>query len=120
MNSHMSFRVLLGAAMLTMAGLAQANAHLARSVPPDNSVLAHAPSKISLSFSEPIRITGLSLQRAGDKEPKRIEASATAPANALDIPVTQLGPGVYTLNWRGIGADNREVSGAVHFTISGK
>lgn len=119
-NCSMSLRVLLGAAMLTMLGLAQADAHLARSVPADNSVLAHAPSKISLSFSEPIRITELSLQRGGDKELKRIEVSAKTPANALDIPVTQLGPGAYTLNWSGIGADNREVSGALHFTISGK
>ncbi len=114
-----SLRVLPGAAMLAIAGLALADGHLAGSVPADNSVLAHAPSKISLDFSEPIRITGLSLQRGGDK-PKRIEISAKAPANELDIPVTQLGPGVYTLNWQGIGADNREVSGAVHFTISGK
>lgn len=119
-NCGMSLRLLLGAAILTMAGLAQAGAHLVGSVPADNSVLAHAPSTISLNFSEPIRITGLSLQRGGAKQPTRIEVSAKAPANELEIPVTQLGPGGYTLNWRGIGADNQEVSGAVHFTISGK
>lgn len=110
---------LLGTALLTMTGLAQANAHLMSSVPADNSVLAHAPSQISLNFSEPIRITALSLQRQGGK-PQAIEVSARAPANELDIPVTQLGPGVYMLSWRGIGADNHETSGTVHFTISGK
>jgi copper resistance protein C len=108
-----------GALMLAIAGLARADAHLISSVPADNSVFAHAPSQISLNFSGPIRITALSLQREHDK-PTPIEVSAKAPANELDIPVTQLGPGAYTLNWRGIGADNHEASGTVHFTISGK
>jgi len=112
--------LLLGAATLTMAGFAHADAHLASSVPADNSVISHAPSQISLNFSAPIRITALSLQRHGEKEPKRIEVSAEAPANEIDIPVTQLGPGAYTLNWRGIGGDNHEASGTVRFTISGK
>jgi len=110
---------LLSTGMLAVAGVAQADAHLTRSVPADNSVMAHAPSQISLSFSEPIRITSLTLQRDGDK-PTRIEVSAKAPANELDIPVTQLGLGAYTLNWNGVGADNHESSGTVHFTISGK
>jgi methionine-rich copper-binding protein CopC len=114
-------RVLLFcAATLTMAALAHADVHLASSVPADNSVIAYAPSQIELNFSAPIRITALSLQRKGEKEPTRIEVSAKAPANELDIPVTQLGPGAYTLNWRGIGRDNHEAAGTVHFTISGK
>src|SRR5262245_35999617 len=46
--SDMKLRVLLpGAVMLTIAGLARADAHLISSVPADNSVFAHAPSQIS-------------------------------------------------------------------------
>jgi methionine-rich copper-binding protein CopC len=111
---------MLAAALLALSGIAQAHTHLTKAVPADNSVLARPPSKITLYFSEPSRITAVTLQKDGDKEPRRVEALPKEPSDALGIPIVPLDPGKYALNWRAIGADNHVMSGTLHFTISGK
>ncbi|MGH8239609.1 MAG: copper resistance CopC family protein, partial [Steroidobacteraceae bacterium] len=110
----------IASAVSAFAGLAQAHTHLESAMPADNSVLTSAPSQIMLHFSEPTRLTALTVQKDGEKEHKHIDALPKDASDALAIPVAPLAPGKYLVNWRVVGDDNHVMSGALHFTITGK
>jgi methionine-rich copper-binding protein CopC len=73
-----------------------------------------------LHFSEPTRLTALTVQKEGDDEPKRIDPLTSQSSEALSVPVPPLAPGKYVVKWRVVGDDNHVMSGALHFTIAGK
>jgi methionine-rich copper-binding protein CopC len=110
----------LGAMMLALTGIAQAHTHLEMAMPADNSVLASPPSQIMLHFSEPTKLTALSIQKDADKEPKSISPLPKEASAALSVPVAALEPGKYVVNWRVVGNDSHVMSGALHFTVTGK
>jgi methionine-rich copper-binding protein CopC len=116
----MKFRSLVLASMLALASIAQAHTHLESATPADNSVLASPPQQIMLNFSEPTRLTALTLQKEGDEEPNRIEPLPSQSSDALRVPVPRLAPGKYVVKWRVIGDDNHVMSGSLHFTITGR
>lgn len=103
------------AALLVQA--AQAHAHLEKSTPAEGSTLVTAPTAIEMTFSEPARLTALSIQRG--QEPKQtIKELPTAVDRMQRIALPMLAPGAYTLSWRAVAADGHVSSGAVHFTIA--
>jgi methionine-rich copper-binding protein CopC len=110
----------IGATLLALTGIVQAHTHLKMAMPADNSVLTSPPSQIMLHFSEATRLTALSIQKEGDKEPKIISPLPKESSAALSVPVAPLAPGKYVVNWRVVGADNHVMSGALHFTVTGK
>jgi len=117
----MKFRVLAAAsALFAVAGTVQAHTHLVSATPADNSVLASSPTQFMLHFSEPTRLTALTIQKDGDKEGKHIEGLPKDPSDALSIPVAPLAPGRYVVGWRAVGDDNHLMSGTLHFTITAK
>ncbi len=93
---------------------AHAHAHLSASVPQDGST-GRAPEQIVLSFSESARITALSLQREGEAS-RKLVLPATAAAH-ITVPLPQLLPGRYTLNWRLLSGDGHVTSGSLRFTV---
>jgi methionine-rich copper-binding protein CopC len=105
----------VGAALILLAATAHAHAHLTAAVPADGSA-GKAPEHIVLTFSEPARITVMTLQRAGE------EARTVAPLPAemsarISIPLPRLVPGKYTLGWRVVSADGHVMPGQLHFTV---
>jgi methionine-rich copper-binding protein CopC len=106
-------------APLVLAGqLCQAHAHLVASVPAEGAVLTMPPQHLELNFSEPARLTALSVRRAEEKRQSLPLPSGGATQHVtLDLP--KLAPGVYTLEYRVISADSHIASGTVHFTVSG-
>ena len=116
----MKHTVVLTAVLFAVAGVAQAHTHLESATPADNSVLTSPPTQLTLNFSEPTRLTALTLQKDGDKETKRIDALPKDPSAALSIPVAPLAPGKYVVSWRAVGDDNHLMSGTLHFTVTGK
>jgi methionine-rich copper-binding protein CopC len=96
------------------AATAHAHAHLTSSDPGEGSA-GKSPGQIVLTFSEPARLTALNLQRK-DAESRKLALPATTAAR-LTIPLSNLVPGSYTLEWRALGGDGHITSGAVHFTV---
>jgi methionine-rich copper-binding protein CopC len=107
------------AVLMLAPGLACAHAHLQKSEPAANSVIAAMPAQIMLQFSEATRITRLSIEKEGGTEKQDLKPPADAAA-LLRITAPKLGPGAYQLNWRGLSDDSHVVKGSVHFTLSGK
>jgi len=105
----------LAASLLFLAAAtAHAHAHLTSSDPGEGST-GKSPGQIVLTFSEPARLTALSLQRK-DGETRKLTLPTTTAAR-LSIPLSSLAPGSYTLEWRALGGDGHITSGAVHFTV---
>lgn len=103
---------------LVFAAIRPAAAHseLRRSAPAPGAVLAQAPERIELVFSERVQLTALRLFRAGGDEialPRR--AIRVADTETIDLP--PLAPGAYRVEWRIISADGHPVGGAIPFRI---
>lgn len=108
--------ILLAAALSSPAF---AHTKLKASVPADGSTVEAAPTAFTLSFSEPARLTALSVQKDGGAEQKITALPATASAEA-SIPAPKLENGHYTLSYRLVGADGHVINGKVGFTVGGK
>jgi methionine-rich copper-binding protein CopC len=104
---------------VALAGPAFAHTHLKSAVPADGSTVATAPKEFVLTFTEPARITALSVQREGAAEQKIVALPTAATAEAKVV-APKLENGRYTLNYRVVGADGHVMNGKVSFTVGGK
>jgi hypothetical protein len=102
-------------ALLPMA--AGAHAHLTSSSPAANAVIAAAPASIELNYSESARLTALTIQKQGDKAPRKLAPLPTQSAKHLSVAVPSLAPGVYVVSWRVQSDDNHLASGTISFTL---
>ena len=107
---------LMGIGLAALAPVAMAHAHLKEAMPAEGSTVK-APESIMLTFSEPAKLTAISIQKEGDKEQKLALPSADAAAHVM-VPAPKLAPGKYTVNYRVVSDDGHVMSGALHFTVS--
>ena len=102
---------------LFVAGAAHAHAHLVTSTPTEGSVLGTPPTALTLTFSEPARVTALSVQR--EQEPKNpVHKLPTATGVTTTIGLPALSAGAYTVSWRMVAADGHVMSSQLHFTVA--
>ena len=104
-------------AMLAIVSVASAHAHLKQSTPAEGSVLSTAPAQIVLTFSEPARLTALSIQQDAN-QPQKLGPVPKDTEATITVPTPGLKPGKYVLTWRAVSADRHVTSGQVHFTVS--
>ena len=97
---------------------AAAHAHLQQAQPADGSTVGSAPSEFTLQFSEPARLTALSVQKSGQSQAQPITPLPPAASARIVVPAPHLAPGVYELHYRVISADSHVMAGSVHFTIA--
>jgi methionine-rich copper-binding protein CopC len=113
-----------GLALSSVPQIAAAHAHLKQAVPGDGSVVTVSPPSFSLSFSEAAHLTALSLQRQRQRQGQTLTAQKIAPlpreaSEAFTVPAPTLDPGVYTLRYRVVAADDGHVSsGMITFTVA--
>jgi copper transport protein len=103
--------------MLTGSASAWAHASLTGTDPADGTLLAAAPSTVTLTFSEPVRVDdgGVRLlTAAGDELP----STAVAVDNRVVItPAAPLGTGTVIVSWQVISADSHPISGGFTFAV---
>lgn len=109
-----------GLALLAVPQIAAAHAHLKQTVPADGSVVTVSPPSFSLSFSEAAHLTALTLQKQGQTLPaQKIAPLPHEASEAFTVPAPTLDPGVYTLRYRVVAADDGHVSsGMITFTVA--
>ncbi|MBX5463096.1 MAG: copper resistance protein CopC [Steroidobacteraceae bacterium] len=110
--------LLIGAFLIAYAAGASAHTHLKEAVPANGSTLTASPEHIMLTFSEPTRVTALTLQKEGEAAQKLAPLPTEASAHVM-VPAPKLAPGKYTVSWRAVGTDNHVMSGTVQFTVGG-
>ena len=90
----------------------QAHAHLDKVMPANGSVVATAPTTVSLTFNEAATLTALSVQKAGDKVVQKLGPLSMAPNEHFTVALPKLPPGDYTMKYRVLSDDNHVMGGA--------
>jgi copper transport protein len=113
--------LLLAVTGMLLAGAAPAAAHAAvtGSTPRQGTVVANAPTQISLTFSEKVAMNDDSL-RVLDPTGKRVDAGKPANPSGTTYSVhlrSQLPTGTYTVTYQVVSADSHPVGGAYTFSI---
>ena len=102
----------LGAA-LAPASPAAAHALLLRTEPAPQTTVKTAPSAVKLFFSEPVEVTFGAI-RVFDVNGKRVDpgkVSRVGDGSQIDVPLSGIKDGTYTVTWRAVSADGHAVSG---------
>ncbi|MCX5211576.1 FixH family protein [Kitasatospora sp. NBC_00240] len=125
--SHRRLTGLLGilgallALMVAGAGPASAHATLQSTDPAQNSVVATAPSFVTLTFSESVSLSGDSvrvLDPAGRPVDSGNPGHADGRENTARVGLNSgLAGGTYTVAWRAVSDDSHPVGGAFTFSI---
>jgi methionine-rich copper-binding protein CopC len=97
-------------ALVSLPLLAQAHVHLEKSTPANGSVVAAAPESFTLVFSEPARLTALSIQKDGDPAARKIAPLPRVASDHFTIAAPRLAPGGYTLRFRALDPEDNHVS----------
>jgi len=109
-------RIACALVLMSCGALAFAHARLVKADPADGSTVKVAPAKFVLTFSEPAKLTTLTLQK--DAEPaKKIGPLPTDASAEISIPAPKLAPGNYVLSWRVVGDDGHVLPGKLSFTV---
>ncbi len=111
--------VLVGLLLLSSvvtAAPASAHAALVSTDPADGQVLPDAPGAITLTFTEPVRLTDNIELLAGDGSTVDAEVSASDAVVTI-TPSAPLGDGTYIVGWRVISADSHPVAGGFSFSV---
>lgn len=107
--------VVLGLSLgLQMA--AQAHTGLKQSTPAADAVVAVAPTKIDLVFTEPVKLIKLEIMAPDHAMPSNFAPNADAQAS-FSFETPGMHPGMFTVNWAVIGADGHAVNNSFTFTV---
>ena len=106
--------------ILALAGsagqIALAHTELSESVPADRAMLESAPEAVALNFSEPVRLTALTVQLDGAAK----QSLGPLPADAAEhfsVAVMALEDGHYTVSWRALSEDTHVMTGDFMFMV---
>ena len=100
------------------AGTCMAHAKLQSSSPAANAHLTEAPKTLTLNFSEAAQLAVLKLARDGKEVPIPLDKSAKA-AQTFTLTLPALSPGIYTVQWAAVAADDGHITkGSFVFSIA--
>lgn len=106
------------AAQLSSASIAWAHADMNQSAPQDGEVVAQGLSEITLTFSEPLRITVVTVAKNGSKEAVGLKSKLPPSfVKKATLPVDPLAEGAYEVNWRGVSNDGHIMNGYFSFSV---
>lgn len=108
--------ILMTAAALT-AGTAFAHTELSTTMPDNGATIAEAPDNLELTFSEPVRLTALSIQKDGEqKQSLGPLPTGTTEKFSVALPAT-IGDGHYVVAWRALSEDTHVMNGEFMFAV---
>ena len=108
----------LGGALVP-ASPAAAHALLLRTEPAPQTTVKTAPSAVKLFFSEPVEVTFGAI-RVFDVDGKRVDPGTihrVGDGTEVDVPLSGIKDGTYTVTWRAVSADGHPVQGGFTFYV---
>jgi copper transport protein len=98
-------------------GSALAHTELAGTTPANGAMIAQAPEHVELTFSEPVRLTALSIQKDAEKKQSLGPLpSATSEEFSVALPAA-IDDGHYVVTWRALSEDTHVMTGEFMFAI---
>jgi copper transport protein len=119
MRSRLALAVLLGClALLGAAAPAAAHAQLVSTDPSDGALLDTAPSEVTRTFDEPVRLTAQEIT-VYDAEGATVASSARTTGTEVVIALDDPGAlrGTHVVGWFVVSADGHPVSGSLTFSV---
>jgi len=108
-------KLVIGIGMLA-AQSALAHTELSATIPADSAMIAEAPKDVQLTFSEPVRLTALTIQLDGAaKQSLGPLPSETTERFAIELPA--LADGHYVVAWRALSEDTHVMNGEFMFAV---
>lgn len=102
-------------------GFGAAHAHSTKegTVPEDGAELEAAPSTVAIAFDEAATLTRVILTRSYEGQSDETRLSVPREARQMtELEAPDLGPGLYTVDWRALSADGHPVNGSFSFTVT--
>ena len=98
------------------AGFAQAHTQLASSIPANEAVVETAPKEVLLTFSEPVRLTAISVESMGTSH--SMDPGSPESAKEFTVALPSLTSGTHIVQWRALSEDTHVMTGEIQFTVS--
>ena len=86
-------------------------------MPKDGATLAEAPSEISFSFADEIRLTRVDMIHQDHPAVRLDLRDQTSFGRVFLLPLDGSGEGIYRIEWRGLGKDGHAMQGEFTFTV---
>lgn len=117
--------LLLTASLMIGAGLgalpsthiAYAHSDVNKTNPENGAELTEIPAKLDLTFADQIRITKVEMSHGPHVNMELELGDQTSFTNKITVPTMDMGAGVYTVNWRGLGKDGHAMTGEFKFEV---
>jgi methionine-rich copper-binding protein CopC len=107
--------------VLVVCGLAavpvvSAHSYLVSSTPEDGAQLADAPETVTLRFSSSVKSANITV---ADLAGNRVDTGSVTRINdtSFRMPLGELGPGAYTVEWQIVSADGHQLDGSITFVV---
>ena len=108
-------KLVIGIGVLA-AQTALAHTELSATVPADRAMIAEAPPEVQLTFSEPVRLTALTIQPEGAAK-QSLGPLPPATTEKFTIALPALGDGHYVVSWRALSEDTHVMNGEFMFAV---
>ncbi|MDA7421990.1 copper resistance CopC family protein [Tritonibacter multivorans] len=94
-----------------------AHARVDSSVPAQKAVIAEAPAEVSFTFTNEIRLTRVDMTHADAAAVPLDLGGQNSFARSFSLPLHNMGPGTYHIEWRGLAKDGHAMRGDLVFTV---
>ena len=108
---------LLAGFLAIIATMAFAHSGRPMTTPEDGAVLAETPPQVVLIFAKGIRMTRVRLTHDDQPAVNLDLGDQKAFANRFVVPMTNMGGGLYRIEWRGLAADGHTMRDALTFRV---
>ena len=100
-----------------LAVAAAAHSEKEATTPADGAALSETPDMIHMVFDDPMRVTMVRLLNEDGAEMPLERGTGLDPSLEFHAEPEPLGPGAYTVEWRGLSSDGHAMSGSFSFEI---
>lgn len=109
--------ILFAGLLLLSATAAFAHSKLATTVPAPGAVLAQAPPHIVLTFAKRIRLTRVRMTHDAGEAIDLDLGEQTSFATRFELPLKDMGSGLYRIEWRGLSGDGHAMRRTFTFRV---
>ena len=108
--------ILLACMIGTWAAVAMAHSPLNETTPANEAIVLEMPTEVLMDFKGDIRLTRVAITHADTRSMDMDLRNQKTFAQEFVLPMHDMGPGTYEVEWRGLGADGHALNGTFSFT----
>ena len=109
--------ILCAGAIAIWATTAVAHSPLDGTTPANGSIVSEMLVEVLMDFKGDIRLTRVILTHAGSSAVNMELGEQKTFTQEFTLPMQDMGPGTYVVEWRGLGADGHALNGTFSFTV---